>query len=548
IAEFNLIAGRRAKASTAYSSALKYLTAGRALLMADSWTQCYELSFALEILRAECEFLTGDLAAAEERMAMLSTRAGNLVDSATVAGLRVNLFTTLDRSDRSIEVTLEYLQRLGIDWSAHPFKEDVIEEFRRIWQQLGSESIEKLSELPAMSDPGWRATMDVLTTALNPAMFTDQNLLGLMVGRMVNLSLEHGNSDGSPIGYAFLGMFLGPYFGDYPAGARFAQLAIDLVEKQGFDRFKARVYLHVAGVVNPWMRHFNTSTGLIRRAFAVANETGDLGYASYSCNHLITNLLAIGAPLGEVQREAEIGLDFVRKAQFGLVTAILIGQIRLIRSLRRLQPVSSFNNEEFDEEQFERNLAEDPRLAIAECWYWIRKLQERYFAGDYASAIQAGSNAERLLWTSPSHIELAEYHFYDALARSALCDTMNAADEQAPHLAAMTNHHKQLAEWAEHCPQNFANRASLVAAEIARIEDKVLDAQGLYEKAIRSARESGFVHNEGIANELAAKVYLERGFETIARAYQREAGYCYDRWGAQGKVRQLEQRYSQLRD
>src|SRR5258707_14511824 len=65
---------------------------------------------------------------------------------------------------------------------------------------------------------------------------------------------------------------------------------------------------------------------------------------------------------------------------------------------------------------------------------------------------------------------------------------------------------------------------------------------------MRSAREHGFVHNEAIANELAARFYATRGFETSAHAYLRNARYCYSRWGAAGKVRQLEHRHPQLRE
>ena len=68
LAELNLIAGKRAKASTAYASALNYLVAGAALLPEDCWERQHELTFALELHRAECEFLTGALAAAEERL------------------------------------------------------------------------------------------------------------------------------------------------------------------------------------------------------------------------------------------------------------------------------------------------------------------------------------------------------------------------------------------------------------------------------------------------------------------------------------------------
>ena len=66
-----------------------------------------------------------------------------------------------------------------------------------------------------------------------PALFTDANLLSLVICRMVNLSLEHGNSDGSCFAYVCLGMIAGPHFGDYKAGFRFGRLGYELVEKRG---------------------------------------------------------------------------------------------------------------------------------------------------------------------------------------------------------------------------------------------------------------------------------------------------------------------------
>jgi serine/threonine protein kinase len=116
VAELNLIAGKRAKISTAYASALEYLVAGCALLTEDSWERRYALTFALEFERAECEFLTDDFAAAEERLSILSERAKNLVDSAAITCLLAELYLTLDQRNRAVEVCLQYLRRIGVDW------------------------------------------------------------------------------------------------------------------------------------------------------------------------------------------------------------------------------------------------------------------------------------------------------------------------------------------------------------------------------------------------------------------------------------------------
>ena len=200
---------------------------------------------------------------------------------------------------------------------------------------------------------------------------------------------------------------------------------------------------------------------------------------------------------------------------------------------------------EFDEERFAQHLENNPQLAIGACYYWVRKLQACVYAGDGASGIVAASKIASLLWTAPAQFEHAEYHFYGAAARAAHCDKV-LVEERSEHLEALAAHHQLLTTWAENCPENFENRAALVGAEIARIQGRELDAERLYEQAIRSSNANGFVQNEALASELAARFYLARGFDFVARAYLRKARYDYLRWGADGKVRQLEELYPHL--
>jgi PAS domain S-box-containing protein len=548
VAELNLIAGKRAKMSTAYASALTYLAAGRALMDVESWEQLYALRFELEFQQAECEFLTGSFATAEKRLAALSRRVQNLADRALVTRLQTELYTTLDQSDLAVEAGLAYLRSVGVDWTAHPTKEEVRLEYERIWHQLGSRPIEALVDLPRMTDPGCRAMLDVLTVLEEPAHFVDENLRHLVLARMVNLSLENGNSDGSCVAYVNLGWLVGPRFGDHQAAFRFGQVGLDLVEKRGLERFRVRVSQCFGYFVIPWSKHVRTGIELLRRSFTAAQEDGDLKYAVYSRDRLVTFLLAAGDPLGDLQREAENGFEFARKAKFGYIADILVGQLRLIRALRGLTPSCySFNEAEFDEARFEQHLEADPLLVFARCWYWIRKLQASVIGQDYTAALAAAGKAAPLLETRLAEFESAEYLFYDALARSGGYDSASS-EERLQYRAVLATAHRKICLWAENCPENFGNRAALVGAEIARIEGRELDAQRLYEQAIRSARENGFVQNEGIANELAAKFYLGRGYETSASAYLRNARSCYLRWGALGKVRQLDLRHPHPQD
>ena len=547
VAELNLMAGRRAKVSTAYASALKYLGAGLALLTEETWERNYRLIFSTEYLMAECELLTADKVAAENRLSLLPPRTNNRHDFCAATRLRLTLYTTLDRCDRAVDVFLEWLRSEGTVWSNRPTRDDVLREYRRIWTLLGSRQIEELMDLPLVVDPEVLDTLDVFTEIVTPSILFDEHLSTLVVCRLVTLSLEHGNSDAACFAYVWLAMFAGARLGDYKDGFRFGQLGYDLVEKRGLTRYQARTYMSLGAMVFPWAQHVANGRELVRRAFDAAYRIGDLTFASYSWDQLITICLAVGDPLAEVQTECENGLAFAKRVRFGLVIHLCGAQLGLIRTLRGPTPtLGRLDHDEYSESEVERNLASNPNLVFAEFYYWTRKVQARFFSGDFAAAADAAFKGQRLYWTSAAMFETADFRLYAALSHAGAWHIAPPAD-QPRHFEALVGHHKQLEVWAEHSPPTFENRAALVAAEIARIEGRILEAQELYEKAIRSARAHSFVHNEACANELAGLFYAARGFEKIATTYLREARYCYLRWGADAKVRQLDQLYPHVR-
>jgi predicted ATPase/signal transduction histidine kinase len=547
LAELNLIAGKRAKGTAAFASALTYFITGLELLEGDCWERRHHLIFALELNRAECEFLTGQISVAEERLAALSKRTVTAVERALVACLFMDVCTGLLQTGRAVAVCLDYLRQLGIEWTQHPKVEEVRREYDCIWSLLGSRIIEDLIDLPLIKDPALLATVDVLIKVLPPAMQIDENLASLAICRVVNLSLKHGNCDGSCVAYEWLARIAGRKFGDYKAGFRFGQLGYELVERRGLKRFEASTYHCFAIFAVPWMKHVRACRELLRRAFEAANRNGDLMYAAYSCNNLNSELLFAGEPLSEVQAEAERGHEFAKKAQFGLVVHDITAQLALIRMLRGLAPkFNGFDDEQGDEVRAEHHLKNDRSLAAPACRYWIRKLQAHCIVGDCATAVDAALKAQPLLWTISGLFEEAEFHFYSGMSRAAYFHDAPTGERQQ-HLDAIAANHKQLKVWAENCPENFENRAALVGAELARIKGNDLEAMTLYERASRSARDNGFVNNEGIANELASRFYAARGFDDIARLYLQKARHCYLCWGATGKARRLEEIHPHLR-
>jgi predicted ATPase len=371
---------------------------------------------------------------AAERMEMLRARASNNVELAMATCLSVDVCMTLGQIDRAVGIGLDYLHHLTIEWPLHPTEEQVRSEYERIWSQLGNREIEDVVDFPLMRDPASIATLDVLTTLVPPAMFTDSNLYALVVCRAVGLSIAHGNSDASCASYAWLGLIVGPRFGDYKNAFRFGQLGHELTEKRGLKRFQAATSAVFAAGIMPWMKHLSNCSNVMRQAFEIANKIGDLTYAAYSSANLNTLLIAMGGSLVEVQSEAESSLTFARKSKFGFAIDLTIPQLSLIRTLRGLTPkFGSFDHVEFEEEGFERDLNSHP--PVVHFWYWTRKLQARLYAGDFTSAIEASLKARPLLATSPN-FEWAEYEFYSALARAAVCESATA-DQGPEHFDAL---------------------------------------------------------------------------------------------------------------
>ncbi|HME34472.1 MAG TPA: AAA family ATPase, partial [Candidatus Sulfotelmatobacter sp.] len=540
VATIDLSAGRKAKASAAYASACVHFAAGMALVEDRDWGSQYHLMFSLRLERAECELLSGNFDAAEQLIVELLERGESKVDRASAYHLKILLHIVKSENAQAVPTALTCLRLLGIDIPAHPTQAQVQAEYEEIWENLNGRPIESLIELPLMTDLELQAAMQVIPTLRTPAYNTDFNLFCLHLCRIVNITMKYGTNSASAYAYGYCGIMLGPVFHRYREGYRFTKLACDLVEKHGFIAYQAKVQ-NAMGIVAVWTQPMTTALDFNRAAFRTATETGDLPTACYSMDHIIEDLLVRNDPLDAVWRESERGLDFIRKAGYRNIADIIVSQQRFVATMQgRTATFSTFSDTQFDEAAFEAQLTGDRAVTI--CFYWLLKLKARFLAGDYAEALAAADKAKQVLWASAVQIQLFEYFYYAALTVAVLYENATV-DEQTGWRELLTEHREQLREWAENYPPTFGDKHALVSAEVARIQGRDFDAMRLYEEAIRAARENGFVQNEALANELAAQFYLKRGIEKVAHSYLLDARYCYLRWGALGKVKQLDERY-----
>lgn len=539
-ASLNLQAGLRAKMSSAYPAARTYLAKGVEQLGDNGWTSDYRTAFALAHLHAECTFLAGDLNRAMEMIDPLLTRAQTTIDSATVYRLKVYLHVVRSENVAAVQSGLAALRLFGITFPEHPEQDEIEREFDRIWENLDGRPFASVADLPRMTNAEMLVAMRVLAEIWPPTFFTDFNLTTLAVCRMVNISLQYGVTDASNQGFALLGWIMGPALGRYEEGYPIVKLACDLAEKGSAPLDMARVY-NTMGLTASWTQPLAKSIEWYRIAYRIGLEAGDAYFACFSSAFIAMTHLQQGHNLRDEAEETIEYLNASLSTGFRDGADMIVVAERASACLRGLtRSLSDFSDEHFDQAEFEADLLL-PRAPVPGWFYWTRKVMLHYLAGEYEDAIRALDKVQtgRCKIVQIQHLD---YYFYGALALASYHDKApyEAREGLRRRLDAL---HGQIARWAvQTSSPTFAGKLALTSAEIARLDSDELAAERGYEESIRLSVKNGFLQDEAIANEAASQFYAGRGFEKIARVYLQDAWSCFQKWGADAKVRQIEEK------
>lgn len=533
IGRLNLQAGLRAKASTAYASACSYFASGLATLGDQAWEQAYELAFKLLLERAECEMLHANLAVSAELIESLLANARTKTDRTEGFRLRITLQLLHGDMALAVRTALECLKMFEMTFPERPTAEDVREEYQHLRHRIGSRSIESLIDLPLIEDPEIRALSGILLTLGQASYFVDHHLYGILACRMIKLSIDFGHSASGIIGYGGLAIILGPTFGRFEDGERFARVAVEVTARHNFLAHRPAAYV-LLQMATLWTHTIDEALACLDAADKTAAATGEVVFACISAEHRITNLLARGDRLDLIWPESISSLTFVRKKGYAHIVDILLAIQLYIATLK-----GDTSNDDLvrDEATLLRT-----GIPVVQCFYWILQLQLRYLMGDPLAALEAAENAKLSLWSAGYHIQAGTFQFYHALALVAVIRT---APTSEPNILreSLKESLAAVQTLADTAPSTYTHKRDLAAAEFAGLEGRDIEAMGLYEQAVRSALEKGFIQEAALGAELAANFFASRGLEKIAKSYQSEARDYYRRWGALGKVVQFDRHH-----
>ncbi|MDZ8135699.1 MAG: AAA family ATPase [Nostoc sp. DedQUE04] len=549
LAQLNLIAGKKAKASTAYKAALKYFTLGRSLLIAESWLFNYKITFELYRESAECEYLNGNFNQAETLFQIALAQSQDRFEQVEI--YRIQMYLRMTQGENiaaSIEAGVKGLSIMGMHLLVTPEEQQaVIEtELQELKAKLQTVHISDLFDLPEMTDPEKKVCMGILADLWAAAyMGGDQYFTCLVPLLAINLSFKYGNAESSGFAYCIYGMSLANQ-GNYQTAYEFGTLALKLDRHFNSTQFIFKTNNIFAHTINPYNQHLKTNLPLSQESFQVCQETGNFVFGVWAVSFLIWAMLIKGDRLSDVYAETEKYLSYVQQVNDANMLYAFTLQQQFLLNLQDISKNTDLLGDRNDEDiPYIEVWRQKNNFDHGINWYCFLKIQLSYLYGRYADAVEAAEEAEKTLGCNSGFFPIIQYHFYYPLSLIALYP--NVTLEKKKQYWDIIREHQQIQKnWANSCPDNFLHRYLLLSAEIARISGKYMDAIESYDRAIAKAKENEYVNEEALANELAAKFYLEWGKERIAQEYLINAYYCYTRWDAKAKVDDLEQRYPQL--
>jgi PAS domain S-box-containing protein len=547
LSTLNALAGRKAKAAIAYRSACAYFAQSATLLPKDVWRDSYAETFALYLDFAESEYLAGDFNAADKLFDCALANAGSDLDRARAWRLRSRLYQTTGRFGEAMSLILQALQLFGIELPGadDEFAAAAEAEMAEIDEQLRGRIIAQLADAPAATDPIGMMIISLLVEALGPAYAAKPKYFPLLAAKSVNYSLRYGHIVESCIAYGAYAIVLVAAPKTTRAGFEFSEMSLSLLDKLGASRQRGLVLVGHGGMICPWLKHIAVGLPFLERGLAALVDAGDFLNAAYSTMFPVWAVFESGKPLDEVLNTAERYATLAREVHNATAHDTVRLCERLLANLgERVPELASFDGGALNEaECLSRFTQAGWDVGIA--YYSVIKQITAFMCGRHAEASEAAGIAYAALrYRSPMPVA-ATLCFYQTLTMTALYPAGAIAEQQALAPALARNLEKYRL-WSEHCPANYRNRYELLAAEIARVQGREVDAMHGYEASIAAAREQGFVQYEGLAHELASSFYRTRGFAQFADIYLARARNCYLRWGALAKVRQLDATYPQL--
>ncbi len=519
----NLQVALKAKASAAFQSANRYLKIAINLLNRDSWQTNYQLTLEVYTTTAEITYIVNDYEQSLLFCETVKKQAKTVLDQVKVYQNQIAIYIAQTKMELALDTAQEILKLLDVSL---------------IYEEPKIANSQDIMKLPEMVDEEKKAALEILVSMFAPTYLHQSELLFPVSYTTIHLCLKYGNTSLSSNAYTwYVGIVLCEK-NELKFAYQLGKKALNLANNYSFENKDHRSINPFYGNLLPWIKHYRECTKPLKNAIQTLFEMGDIEYAGHCMFDYSAMAYAMGINLAELERELQYFMSLLQNMGQGLVIKLinlLLGSIKKIinGSPNDLQILSENPDDYFEETE---SLEVFSNMDQGHVYFYFGQYKKAYLEFQKNLKHQGFMRA---------YFPWVKNNFYYSLSSLALYNQASA-EEQQKYLAIVNTNQKQMKIWAENAPMNFQHKYDLVAAETARVLGNTLEAIELYDQAIARAKANQYVHEEALANELAAYFYLARKQTKIAAVYLNDAHYLYLKWGANAKVKALESEYPQL--
>ncbi len=537
----NWLAGQQAKQSAAFATALEYLLVAVDLTRPEDWQRDYPGTLAMFKEAAEAAYASSEYDCLDQIVETIVAQARDALDTVLPYELVLQARIGENRLIEAIHLGLSVLRQLDIPLPEQPSPEDIGAAAAAVQAALDGRDMAALLQLPPMTDPKSLAAMGILGKIFPPTYFAMPLLVPIVVFEQVRLSLTRGNMALSPLAYTYYGILLCSQFGQVNAGYGFGEMALALLAQQPPSKsVRARTVMTAVGFVKHFKEPIQGNLPKLLEAYQWGLDSGDLEISAHAASMYALHAYLVGTPLEELnQTLADYSQSLVQLKQAADLDFISIYRQGLLNLMGDSQDRGLLVGQAYDERVKLPLHEQTGNRSSIFLTYFVKSLLG-YMFREIPAALQHTNIAKSYLDAVTGSINVAVFYYFDSLIRLAACAT---TPDPTLLLEQVSQNQTLLQGWADACPENHLTWFLLIDAEYQQVLGHAVAAMDGYERAIQQAQTVGALHDEALACEQAGQFHLDQGRFRVASAYLLNARHGYLRWGADGKVQDLDRRY-----
>jgi predicted ATPase/signal transduction histidine kinase/predicted Ser/Thr protein kinase len=545
LARLNLQAGSKAVESSAHSTALELIENGLQLMPKNSWSDHYELMHQLAEKGAEAAYLLGESTKMDQFIDSVIEHSKTAPEQKKVYMLRIDHLTSQNKLPEGLQAGLDILEKLGVNFPGNPKMVHIVTGLAKTKWLLRGKQPEDLMDLEVMTDPNMTAALPILERIVPPAYMSGSNMFPLIVFKMVELSVKHGNMAYSAFGYGSYGISLSAVLGDYEGGYRYGQMALELVDKFDSEEYRVKVLFVTDCFLNHWKQHLSLSLDPLLESYKSGLKVGNLVGGIWAAYYYLLWQFYIAEELSVLEEKVD----------------------SYKRTFHQLKQQAAYNRTSILQNVIQ-NLASGDEIGVNLADHYEggeqKMLKELEGMNDKTSAYFYHSN-KLLLHLLRLESDIALEHvakttvFEEAVAGLPdLTFTTFFASIAAIYHSLLENNNdslkkakkslKKFKKWSESAPENYLHQYLAIKAGLLAANGKIGEATNLFDQAIHYASEQKYVQFVAIISELAARFCMANNLNVQGELFLNKAYRAYKYWGAEAKANMLLNEFDFLGD